>query len=217
MQWEKHATALAQTLVVPANVSKRQYPILKSCARDDDLAASEDRAALRPNLSSSSIVANRQATTSMTSSGQSPIPKLDEYILSTLGRRGGPQGRIRAWSIECIDDTYYVTYQMCENRFCERIGRQHRSNNIMWTVNLKQKICWQSCHDSECRGFRGNLIKLHNISEDVVDEINEFLFDRELEQLDVDGEDEFNDSEIERALGDIDLPVIVSTNMRTYG
>lgn len=114
---------------------------------------------------------------------------------------------------------------MCENRWCERIGRQHKSNNIMWTVDLKHKACWQSCHDSECQGFRGSIISLSSLDNDSVAEIDEFLFDRELEHLDVTQvatatikhpavDVDFNDEVMDKALGELDLPPIVSPNVK---
>ena len=72
---------------------------------------------------------------------------------------------------------------MKDNRFCERIGRQHKSNNVMWTVDLRYMVCHQTCHDPECRamGFRGEPVDLpHNVQE----QVRERLFDYELASLD---------------------------------
>ncbi len=114
--------------------------------------------------------------------GSSPFPLLDEYCRSVLGTRGGVQGEIRSWSIQyqsqrlptgsssssshprpCDhnkegDSRRYVatsiTYQMIRNRWCEAIGRAHRSNNIMWTIDFRTYQCIQSCHDPDCRMMR---------------------------------------------------------------
>lgn len=222
LKWEKHAAALALTLVVPANASKRQYPILNSCATSEILPTSHSKSTV-----SCVFIANQPPSTSIKSNhGESPMPELDKYILSTIGRRGGCHGRIRAWSIEDVDGACYLTYQMCENRWCERIGRQHRSNNIMWTIDLTHKRCWQSCHDPDCRGFRGSLVRLSDLPEDVCDEVDEFLFDRELVQLDIsrvinksqaENEDEFDDMEMDQALRDLDIPTIVSPDTKLPG
>ena len=214
------------TLVVPPNASKIQYPILMSCTITDDKQnhVPNSTTPCQQSTTSSSIIENRPASTTMKSSGQSPIPKLDEHILSSLACRGGSQGRIRAWSIDCCDKVYFLTYQMCDNRWCERIGRQHSSNNIMWTVDLNHKVCWQSCHDLDCRGFRGVVVNLTDVlSQDVVNEIDDFLDDRELEHLDmrqvvndtvnsgqVVGEGEFDDEDIDKALRALDLPALVT-------
>jgi hypothetical protein len=92
----------------------------------------------------------------------------------------------------------------------------------MWTVDLKQKTCWQSCHDSDCRGFRGCELKLANLSDDAIAEIDEFIFDRELEQLDEkqvvsEANDchcgkgcEFDDIEFDKVLQNLEIPSMAS-------
>ncbi|KAL3799237.1 hypothetical protein HJC23_012962 [Cyclotella cryptica] len=226
MQWDKHAIALSQTFVVPANASKTNFPILSLCTKINDSTDANDVALTsRSKPLSTYIIANRTPSTSVKSSGESPMPKLDEYILSTLGRRGGAQGRIRAWSIEQVNvGVFYLTYQMCDNRWCERIGRQHKSNNIMWTVDLKHKTCWQSCHDSDCRGFRSREMKLANLADEIVSEIDEFIFDRELEQLNVKqvinqanatqdaSGNEFDDEEFDEDLQNLEIPYMASVD-----
>jgi hypothetical protein len=41
---------------------------------------------------------------------------------------------------------------MCRNRYCELIGRSHKSNNIFWTVIFESWTCIQGCHDPDCHG-----------------------------------------------------------------
>ncbi|KAL3773475.1 hypothetical protein ACHAWO_012736 [Cyclotella atomus] len=216
LQWENHANALAITLVVPANASKMKFPILPSYS-DNESSDITKVLLTSQSISSCSVIASRPTTASMKASGQSPIPKLDAFILTTVGKRGGVEGRIRAWSVEFTDGNYHLTYQMCENRWCERIGRHHKSNNIMWTVDLTKRACWQACHDSDCRGFRGSVVQFTDLHEDILAEIDEFLFDRELETLDItqvvacsqqNGNDEFEDALIDQAIRDIDMHVV---------
>lgn len=38
-------------------------------------------------------------------------------------------------------------------RYCENIGRCHKSNNIYWIVDLNKKKMYQKCHDEDCSGF----------------------------------------------------------------
>lgn len=38
-------------------------------------------------------------------------------------------------------------------RFCENIGRWHKSNNVYWIVDLNKKEIYQKCHDEDCSGF----------------------------------------------------------------
>ena len=37
------------------------------------------------------------------------------------------------------------------NRWCGNVGRQHKSNGVMYVVNLATGIFYQKCHDHECR------------------------------------------------------------------
>lgn len=219
LQWETHAYALAQTLVVPTNGGKQKYSILKSDVTSDSITHSHSSVAAL-----TAIPDQPRTKPKAYHYCQSQMPKLDKYILSTLGQRGGTQGRIRAWSVESVDRAYFLTYQMCDNRWCERIGRPHKSNNIMWTVDLKNKVAWQSCHDSDCRGFRGDVLKLDNLPQEASDEIDEFLFDRELEQLDesilvqnnnVACDNEFSNDDMDKELRDLDLPSVVSPFAKT--
>jgi hypothetical protein len=67
---------------------------------------------------------------------------------------------------------------------------------------------------------------LSDLPEDVCDEVDEFLFDRELVQLDIsrvinksqaENEDEFDDMEMDQALRDLDIPTIVSPDTKLPG
>ena len=63
------------------------------------------------------------------------------------------------------------------NRYCEKIGRAHKSSRIIWSVHLVDRVYWQSCYDQECRGFRGELIHL---PAEVNDKIDEYFLNSEL-------------------------------------
>jgi hypothetical protein len=206
LSWDAHADALAATLVVPANASTTRFNII-----DGPTQASSEF------TTSASLTRRSTSSRGRNSSGHSPMPKLDNYFLATLGRRGGVQGKIRAWSIECVTNetnkpnTYFLTYQMCENRWCENICRSHRSNNIMWTIDLADYTCWQQCHDPDCRqaGFRGRPLQL-NLPEDVKIEVEDFLLEQEIaaldekkvlnEQVAVESDLDFGDEEFDKEL-----------------
>ena len=66
------------------------------------------------------------------------------------------------------------------NRHCEKIGRTHKSNNVIWNIQLVDRVCWQSCYDPDCRGFHGELIDLPT---EVSNEIDEYFLDSELSAL----------------------------------
>ena len=117
--------------------------------------------------------------------GLSPFPFVDAFVRDGLGSRGGVEGSLRAWSVE-VDAKgipQIITYQMSRNRWCECLGRPHRSNNIMWMVDLRTMQCTQLCHDPECRSlrFRGTLVDLPS---DIKEMISDALFVQELAVMD---------------------------------
>lgn len=215
LSWDAHAEALVATLVVPANAGNTKWNILQGPTLDDHLNTTSASLPGKPTFSS-------KRNTSSTKSGHSPFPKLDNYFLASMGRRGGTQGKIRAWSIECLvskrekSNAYYLTYQMCENRWCEFISRSHRSNNIMWTIDLTNASCWQQCHDPDCRqaGFRGRPVQL-NLPEDIKTEVEDYILEQEIaaldekkvlsEQKDAECDLDFGDDEFDKELCKIDV------------
>ena len=176
VDWTAHAEALAATLVVPVNYSKRSQYIL---------AESTDAQALtKPQSESTSSGSVPSASARRVQIGRSPFAAVDDFVLGSLASRGGVQGVIRGWSIDddgC--DPVSMTFQMSRNRWCENIGRPHKSNNIMWTIDFQTMLCTQRCHDPECREqkFRGAPVPL---PDKVVDSVNDTIFERKLVALD---------------------------------
>ena len=58
----------------------------------------------------------------------SPYPKIDQFIIKQL-TRGGAQGAIRRWTL--FPQGKVLLYDIKNYRWCENIGRAHKSNNIM--------------------------------------------------------------------------------------
>jgi hypothetical protein len=176
--WTLHAEALAQTLVVPVNVSKIDFPILPY---DDDDNEETNNCGKSKRGSSGAT----RATVASPSVGPSPYLALDKYVTKILAARGGIQGSIRAWSIDTDSqgNPVSIAYQMSRNRWCECIRRAHKSNNIMWTVDFVSWHCVQNCHDPECRAlrFRGTPIDL---PADVLEAVRDALFEEQLACLD---------------------------------
>lgn len=171
--WTLHAEALALTLVIPMNATKIDYPLLPYKEEDEKIAAKPVRLAPSAKKASSQIIY-----------GPSPFPALDEFVLSTLATRGDSQGSIRAWSIDSEESrSIRITYQMSRNRWCECVGRAHKSNNIFWTVDLRAFECVQGCHDPECRAkqFRGTHVAL---PEPVREAVEETLFEEAMAAAD---------------------------------
>ncbi|NXR65474.1 PRIPO protein, partial [Rhadina sibilatrix] len=78
----------------------------------------------------------------------SPYPEIDNFVRS-LVNKDGLQGGIRQWSYFSLKEL--LIYDISGYRWCENIGRAHKSNNIMILVDLKNEIWYQKCHDPVCR------------------------------------------------------------------
>jgi hypothetical protein len=218
LNWEDHATALESTLVVPAHITKIGCPILPDVA--GDLAGNgQQKLVLEAGFGSWAGQLALKSKRSSCSHGKSPFPSLERFIVSTLARRKGLEGNICTFSLgihQPIPRT--ISYNMKGNRWCENIGRAHKSNNIIWNVHLIDRVCWQSCHDPDCRGFRGEQIVL---PEEINSEIDDFFLDMELALLDINesravcektdqgeklySEQEFDDPILEEAMSKLDI------------
>lgn len=180
LSFEDHAAAMSATLIVPANASKMNYPTLIDPSVIMGGDGKQQLASLRAANGSGTDAASRfpRATTKY---GTSPFPKLEHFILNTLGKRKGTVGNIGTWSLSTQRPLpQMISFNMKDNRFCDNIGRAHRSNNIIWTVHLVDRMCWQICHDPDCRGYRGNPIDL---PDEANSEIDEYFLDYELSSL----------------------------------
>lgn len=182
--WSDHARALAETLVVPLNSTKLPYPLLPVAVEE-----SSDLPKLQNSIRPSSTAHFR---------GQSKYPAIEEHILERFGSRGGSTGRVRVWS---IFEERLLSFHMMDNRWCEHIGRQHKSNNIVWNVDLVNHTCYQTCHDPDCRGFKGEMFTIPDEVFETEQPIAEKLND----------EDFFGDDEFEEALAALNIDDVVTT------
>jgi Herpesviridae UL52/UL70 DNA primase len=212
--WTAHAEALAQTFVVPLNSVKNINVILSVPEETLPILA-------KPTLPS------YRGTTSLSTLrlGPTPYPIIDAFVLQELAVRGGVEGTIRGWSVDCdptTRQTSVIHYQIGRNRWCECIGRAHKSNHIAWHVDVRLKHCYQTCHDPECRalGFRGRTIPLPAI---LARQLEEQLWEEDLGRLElppafVQCESKFNtedaknnDDSFDLALASLSLDDIVPT------
>ncbi|XP_013863163.1 DNA-directed primase/polymerase protein isoform X2 [Austrofundulus limnaeus] len=83
----------------------------------------------------------------------SPYQEVDNFVL-TLVRKDGIQGNIRRWSYFAAEQL--LVYDINKYRWCENVGRFHKSNNIMIIVDFKEEVWYQKCHDPDCRNFRSS-------------------------------------------------------------
>ncbi|KAF3796650.1 DNA-directed primase/polymerase protein [Nymphaea thermarum] len=107
-------------------------------------------------------------------SGKSPFLSLDRFIESMVSNSSIREvpcfqsnihlaGWIRSWY--WFSDYDLMVYNIAGNRFCERIGRQHKSNHVMYVVDFRRSCYYQKCHDPECRGYRS---PMHPLPYDVI-------------------------------------------------
>jgi hypothetical protein len=171
--WEPHARALADSLVVPLTSSSTKprdidpVHILEVEGGSDGCGSTGTVADYtKTTTSTGNTGSQRKFAPSISMARQgSPLPSLDQFVVECLGTRGpmGIRGSIRAWSIEYgpRETPVSFTYQMQRNRYCELVGRSHKSNNIFWTIDLISWTCIQGCHDPDCFG-RGSPIPISN-------------------------------------------------------
>ena len=88
----------------------------------------------------------------------SPYPLIDAEILRLWNFRAG--GKHGTWSNVSIDSSNCkIIYQMSKaNRWCDCVGREHKSNGIFIVASWARGVFWQKCWDAECRAadFKSN-------------------------------------------------------------
>ncbi|XP_056694333.1 uncharacterized protein [Spinacia oleracea] len=80
--------------------------------------------------------------------GASPFPSLDAFIES-VASFGAVTGKIRSWY--WFSEYRLLVYSMSKSRYCERIGREHKSNHVMYVVDLQWALYYQKCYDPDCQ------------------------------------------------------------------
>ncbi|XP_015201149.2 DNA-directed primase/polymerase protein isoform X1 [Lepisosteus oculatus] len=78
----------------------------------------------------------------------SPYIEVDNFVLS-LVNKDGIEGTIRQWNYFSSEEL--LVYDISKYRWCQNVGRFHKSNNIMILVDLKEEVWYQKCHDPVCR------------------------------------------------------------------
>jgi hypothetical protein len=182
--WTRHAQALAQTLVVPLE-NTDNVPIF-DIPEDATTPRSGSTGTHRAMVHHPSISIRTAAT---------PLPTLDQYVMDVLATKGGVPGAIRAWSMEYGrgDAPNSITYQLVRNRYCEQIGRSHKSNNIYWIVDFATWTCVQGCHDPECFGRSSPMAIAKERLEPIQDEYRRWQeeeFEKALLALNLEDDDE---------------------------
>jgi hypothetical protein len=114
------------------------------------------------------LTATRVSSSRAVECRQSVYPQLDVFIRSQA-TRGGVQGEIRAIQMlfppvqprseegrgeeTTTPKPWMITFHMAKNRWCGNVGRAHRSNNVMFVVDLSLRVYYQKCHDPACQAI----------------------------------------------------------------
>ena len=78
------------------------------------------------------------------------FPEIDNFVRDLIS---SDNGYIRKCSTPTNSDL--LIYDIAGNyKFCENIGRHHKSNNVRIVVDLKLGQYYQTCHDPECENFK---------------------------------------------------------------
>ncbi|NXM23591.1 PRIPO protein, partial [Oxyruncus cristatus] len=117
---------------------------IPSCEKDVSLEEAYFLSSLICNIRYVAFV----LTDSMEGYQGSPYPEIDNFVHS-LVNKDGLQGGIRQWNYFSLKEI--LVYDIYGYRWCENIGRAHKSNNIMILVDLKNEVWYQKCHDPVCR------------------------------------------------------------------
>jgi hypothetical protein len=210
--WEPHAQALADSLVVP--LKNEHLPSNSSSNSTRILEVEEGSHGSTGSIVKDKTTQNRYPPATSMARQASPLPSLDRYVTENLATRGGGRGSIRAWSIEYghrNDTPVSFTYHLQKNRFCEMVGRSHKSNNVFWTIDLNSWTCIQGCHDPDCFG-RGSPLPISNSNAVVVGGGKHQGGGRRIPSLDsIQQEFEsWQEEEFEKALSELNLDDIVA-------
>ena len=78
------------------------------------------------------------------------FPEIDSFVRDLIR---ADNGYIRKSTMP--KDSDLLLYELAGNyKFCENIGRHHRSNNVRIVVDLKLGQYYQTCHDPDCENFK---------------------------------------------------------------
>jgi len=108
---------------------------------------------------------DRQLLSSDRPNAATPFVSVDEFVRRFITRPDS-KGVISSWKVYGLPSQWQmipsirIRYQIGNNRWCQRIRRQHKSNQIILEVDVLSGNMVQSCWDPECRGYRSPPIPL---------------------------------------------------------
>lgn len=97
-----------------------------------------------------STIPNMYGSSKQFQSQRSDFSKIDEYVRLLVQPHGGS-----IYTVSYFAETKTLSYAIKGRyRYCHRIGRHHRSNNVVLVVNIQSREMYQRCFDPDCRTFR---------------------------------------------------------------
>ena len=99
-------------------------------------------------------------------SDPSPYPELDQFVKEQLL----PGGYIRSW-YQKSSVKNKILFAIGGSRFCSKVNREHRSNNVYYVCDLSNLTLNQHCHS--CIGYEGPDISIPRSVFAWVNEFNE--------------------------------------------
>lgn len=136
-----HREIFLQTLIcnVPFNSRRRLLQFDPPVAQDSGIPQIDKVTEFPlPNV----VVNGRNGT-------PSPYPEIDRFFQCIVSR-DCLNGYIRQWQhFPQTDSLVYIISG--QYKFCERIGRHHKSNNILFVAHVSAGMYHQKCLDPECR------------------------------------------------------------------
>ena len=112
---------------------------------------------------------DRQLAFSDRANQPSPFPSVDEFVRRFIHRIPEIRGGIHSWTVYGAPSAHQllpaikIRYQINHYRWCARVARQHKSNQIILNIDVGAGIMVQSCWDPDCRGYRSPPIPLPQV------------------------------------------------------
>ncbi|XP_071447756.1 DNA-directed primase/polymerase protein-like [Hetaerina americana] len=75
---------------------------------------------------------------------------LEKFVTELIS----PCGRIRKRTVTSTPKGQRIQFDIQDYRFCAKVGRHHRSNNIYIVLDGSRGTWYQKCHDPDCIGFQ---------------------------------------------------------------
>lgn len=82
--------------------------------------------------------------------------------------QNGPPPKLNKWAFRGA----LLLVDIVNNRYCNNIGREHKSNGVYYVINTATMTHQQRCHDPDCAGYRSPRMCL---PDEVADELRVWI------------------------------------------